>query len=153
MAGNFNIRDSDWNPSYPFHLIHTDSLLEIVDLFDLNLFYSIQQIPTHYSDNINNTNLVINLFFLQPNSTEIDNHSILPYLRYSSDHTPFVIDISIADKFIQDKRYTIIKNSKEEKKFIFELIKGFKSIDTSIILNKNSLEIIIQEYTRILEST
>jgi len=80
MAGNFNIRDSDWNPSYPFHLIHTDSLLEIVDLFDLNLFYSIQQIPTHYSDNINNTNLVINLFFLQPNSTEIDNHSILPYL-------------------------------------------------------------------------
>ena len=38
MAGNFNIRDSDWNSSYPFYSIHTDSLLEIVDSFDLNLF-------------------------------------------------------------------------------------------------------------------
>jgi len=59
------------------------------------------------------------------------------------DHAPLVIDISIAKEFIQDKRYTIVKNSKEEKKFIFELIKGFRSIDMSIILDKNSLEIII----------
>ena len=41
MAGNFNIRDSNWDPSYSFHSIYTDSLLEIVDLFDLNLSCSI----------------------------------------------------------------------------------------------------------------
>ena len=80
MASNFNIRNSNQNPSYPFHLIHTNSLLEIVDSFNLNLSYPIQQVPTHYSDNINNANLVIDLFFLQPNSTEINNYSILPYL-------------------------------------------------------------------------
>ena len=59
------------------------------------------------------------------------------------DYASLVIDISIAKEFIQDKRHTIVKNSKEEKKFIFELIKGFRSIDMSIILDKNSLEIII----------
>jgi len=37
MAGDFNIRNSDWDLSYPFHSIHTDSLLEIADLFDLKL--------------------------------------------------------------------------------------------------------------------
>ena len=64
MASSFNIRDSDWNPSYTFHSIHTGSLLEIVDFFDLNLSHPIQQIPTCYSDNVNNVNSVINLFFL-----------------------------------------------------------------------------------------
>jgi len=87
--------------------------------------------------------LIIDLFFLQPNSTKIINYSILPDLEYPLDYASLVIDISIAKEFIQDKRHTIVKNSKEEKKFIFELIKGFRSIDMSIILDKNSLEIII----------
>jgi len=50
MASNFNIRDSDWNSSYSFYSIHTNSLLEIVDSFDLNLSCPIQQVPTCYSD-------------------------------------------------------------------------------------------------------
>jgi len=46
MAGDFNIRDNDWNPSYLFYSFHSDSLVKITDSFDLALFSPIQQIPT-----------------------------------------------------------------------------------------------------------
>ena len=42
MAGDFNIRDNDWNPSYPFYSFHSDSLVKITDSFDLALFSPIQ---------------------------------------------------------------------------------------------------------------
>ena len=29
MTGNFNIRDNDWNSSYPCHLLHTNTLQEV----------------------------------------------------------------------------------------------------------------------------
>ena len=76
MTGNFNIRDSIWDPSYPFHSVHNDDLFDIADLFDLKLSCPIQQVPTHYSDNANNSNLVIDLIFLCPTSIEMDNHNI-----------------------------------------------------------------------------
>ena len=41
MASDFNIRDRNWDPSYPFHLIHSNSLTDIVDSFDLKLSYPI----------------------------------------------------------------------------------------------------------------
>ena len=41
MASDFNIRDSNCNSSYSFHLIYSDTLLNIADLFDLKLSYSI----------------------------------------------------------------------------------------------------------------
>ena len=56
IAGNFNIRDSNWNLCYPFHLIYSDSLLEITDSYGFCLFSHNQQIPTRYSNNINNKN-------------------------------------------------------------------------------------------------
>jgi len=37
MAGDFNIKDSDWGLSYLFHSSYSDSLVEIVDSFDLTL--------------------------------------------------------------------------------------------------------------------
>jgi len=37
MAGDFNIRDSDWDPSYSFHLIHSDSLLEVANFLNIRL--------------------------------------------------------------------------------------------------------------------
>jgi len=40
MAENFNIRDSNWNPFYPFHFTHNDTLLEIADFFDLKFNFS-----------------------------------------------------------------------------------------------------------------
>jgi len=46
MAGNFNIRNSNWDPSYSFYSSHSDSLLEIADSFNLKLSILIQQVPT-----------------------------------------------------------------------------------------------------------
>jgi len=41
--------------------------------------------------------------FLQANSEEFNNHSILPDLQSSSNHTSLTVDIIINEKFIQDK--------------------------------------------------
>ena len=35
MAGNCRFRNKDWDPSYHFHLTHSDTFLEIADSFDL----------------------------------------------------------------------------------------------------------------------
>jgi len=37
MVSDFNIRDSDWDTSYSFHSSYSDTLVEIVDSFDLTL--------------------------------------------------------------------------------------------------------------------
>ena len=140
MADDFNIRNSIWDPFYPFHLSHSNSLLQIADSLDLKLSNPIQQIPTWYSDNANNINLVIDLFFLCSNSMEINNHSINPDIWYLSDHTPLTINIVITEEFIQDKWCTIIKNSKEEKNLfpILSMLLGTSTLQlslTTILLN------------------
>ena len=58
IDGNFNNRDSDWNPSYPFHSIHRNTLINIADSFDFKLSFPIQQISTWYFNNTNNSNSV-----------------------------------------------------------------------------------------------
>ena len=102
MARDFNIRNRYWGFSYSFHLIHSNSLTDIADSFDLKLPCSIQQVFTHYTNNTNNVNSVINLLFLHLNSIKIDNHNILSELHYPLDHTSLTVDISITEEFIQD---------------------------------------------------
>ena len=66
------------------------------------------------------------------------------------DHAPLGINIQIMEEVIPDVRSTIIKNSKEEIKFTSNVIKDFKKIDTWYLSSKESLESIIQEFTKIL---
>ena len=40
MAGNFNIRDSDWDLLYLFYSSYSDSLVEIANSFNLTLSFS-----------------------------------------------------------------------------------------------------------------
>ena len=40
MAGNFNIRDSDWDLLYLFYFSYSNSLVEIANSFDLTLSFS-----------------------------------------------------------------------------------------------------------------
>ena len=42
----FNIRNNNWNPSYPHYSVYTDILIKIADTFDLRLFIPIIQVPT-----------------------------------------------------------------------------------------------------------
>jgi len=78
MTNDFNIRDSDWNPSYPFHLVYSDLLIDIADVFNLSFSYSTNSVPTRYLDNDNNSNFIIDLIFLRSNFLEFDSHTIFP---------------------------------------------------------------------------
>ena len=64
MAGNFNIRDSLWDPSSPFHFSISDNLIMIADSFDLALLSPTNPGPTRFSDTTGESNLVIDLIFL-----------------------------------------------------------------------------------------
>lgn len=64
MAGDFNIRNSNWDSSYSFHSSYSDFLVEIVESSNPTLSSAIQQVFTKYLDNTNNSNSVIDLMFL-----------------------------------------------------------------------------------------
>ena len=64
---------------------------------------------------------------------ELDNHSILPDSRLSSDHAPLLIEIPIGDEIIHSLRRIIPPRSEQEKGFIKDIISNLKSIDTSNI--------------------
>jgi len=64
MAGDFNIRDSLWDLYFPHHSSISNDLIIIADSLHLSLLSSTNQVPTRYTDNLNNTNLVIDLMFL-----------------------------------------------------------------------------------------
>jgi len=77
MTGNFNIRDNDWDLSYLYHTLYGNTLREITDSFNLELFTAINQVLMRYLDNLNDSNLVIDLMFLWVNTKKINIHSIL----------------------------------------------------------------------------
>jgi len=83
MTGDFNIKDNNWDLSYPHYSIHTDTLKEIANSFNLGLSTSINQVSTKYTDNPNESNSVIDLMFLWINSEKINTHLILLDLQKS----------------------------------------------------------------------
>ena len=125
MARDFNIRDSSWDSFFSHHSIHCNLLNDIVDSMDLYMSKATNCVPTRYLDNQNNLNLVIDLIFLCSNLLELNNHTIHPEWRLLSDHVPLTVNIAIIEEHIQTKKYTIIKNSKEERNFtkLIEIIK------------------------------
>jgi len=146
MAGDFNIRDSSWDPSFLYYSHHCKSLTDIVDSINLCMSKSTNQVPTRYSDNPSNSNSVINLMFLHPNSLEFNNHMIYSEWRLFSDHTPLTIDIAIYEEHILIKKYTIVKNSEKESKFIAELIDSIKRLNTENLTRKEALDQTVQEF-------
>jgi len=119
---------------------------------NLKLSSLIHQVSTCYADNHNDSNSVIDLLFLQPNLLEINNHFILLDSQHPLDHTPLMVNISIMEEVIQEKKSTIIRNSKKEVNFISELTNTIGNIDISSIPDKESLKTIVQDYVRISES-
>ena len=78
MSGNFNIRNNLWDPLYPHYLSHNNDLFIITDFFNLELSTLTNQVPTRYSNNCQDVNLVLDLIFLYFRSNELNNHIIYP---------------------------------------------------------------------------
>ena len=145
MTGDFNIRDSLWDPSFPFHASISDDLLMIAESFDLALSSLTNPGPTRFLDTAGESNSVIDLMFLRYGSNELDNHSILPEWRLSSDHAPLIIDIPIFEEFIQTSKLAISPNSEQETEFIKDVISNFSKLDTSNIVDIDILDQIVNQ--------
>ena len=98
LTSNFNIYDSFWDSNYSYHSLHKNTLFNITNSFNLELSRPIEIFPTKYSDNTQNSNLVLDLIFLHPNSREMDNYCIHPEQRLTSDHAPITIIILILEE-------------------------------------------------------
>jgi len=85
---------------------------------------------------------VIDLVFFCSYIEEFNNHSISSELHGLSDHASLSVYIIIEEKFIQKKKFTIIKNNKEEKEFMKELKTGIGNIKTSNIYSHKILKAI-----------
>ena len=151
MTGDFNIRNSLWDPSYNFHSLISNDLFMIVDSFDLNLSVHINQISTRYSDNANDSNSVIDLMFLWCNFSEINSYTIYPDWQLILDHAPLMIYISIIKEHIPTCKRTLTKNSVEEVEFVNEVIASFAKVDVSNISNILDLDEIISIWADIVD--
>ena len=140
MTGDFNIRDSNWDLSYPYHLIYSDMLREIADGFNLELSIPINLVSTRYIDNLQDLSSVLDLIFFWADSEEFNNHCISLDLYNLSNHTSLSVLIIIEEELIQERKQTIIKNSKEEKEFVNELKIKISEMDMTNILDSNTLE-------------
>ena len=145
MTGDFNIRDSLWDSSFPFHSSLSDNLIIIVDSFNLALSTLTNPCPTRYSDTVGESNSVIDLMFLRYGSSELDQHLILPDSWLSSDHTPLSIVIPIFKEIIQTAKLSLAPKSDQETTFIKDIILNFKIMDTSYIDDTKKLECLVNQ--------
>jgi len=140
MTGDFNIRDSIWDLSFPYHSAISDNLMIIADSFNLDLSFPTYHVPTRYSDMVSESNLIIDLMFLQNGLTELNNHSIHPDWHLFLDHALLTVSIAIDEKNIDSFRFSIARDSKEEVSFIKEVMHAIKSIDITDLSNSVKLE-------------
>jgi len=89
--------------------------------------------------------------FLQAKSEEFNNHQISPDLQSSSNHTSLSVFIIIEEEFIQERKQSIVRNSKKEKEFINELRNKISIMDMTNIISYNMLEHITQKFATIVE--
>jgi len=148
MAGDFNIRNSLWDPLFLHHLSISNDLIIIADSFHLSLLFPTKQVLTRYTDNINDSNSVIDLMFLHCDSSVLNNHSIHPEWCLSSNHAPLTITIPISDKCINTCKNTIQKNSIEEEQFVNDTISTIKNLDITNLLDILSLEKAVNDFTK-----
>jgi len=143
MTGDFNIRDSLWDSSFPHHSSISNDLMIIADSFNLTLSILTNPSPTRFSDMAGEANSVINLMFLRYGSSKLNQHLICPDSCMSLGHAPLIINIPIVDKFINTSKLSIAPNSEQEMAFVKDLITVFKNVETSNITNKDNLEDIV----------
>jgi len=144
MTGDFNIRDSIWDPNFLFHSSHSNSLFDITDSFSLDISKPLKNVSTRFSDNDHNANSVLDLVFLHLSSSEFNCYCIHPSWRLSSDYAPITIDVSIHEEGLLHTQRLLAKGSKEEAYFIENIIQIIKNLNTSSIQNAKALKEVVQ---------
>jgi len=139
MTRDFNIRDSDWDPCFHYHLVHSGNLLTIADSLGLELSPPTNSGPTKYADNPYNTNSVLDLVFLAPNNQGFGKHILLPKIQKCSNYVLLIINVGIKDEDIDIVVQSIKKNSNEKRDFIDAIKFNIKCLDKSLIMNKEIL--------------
>ena len=150
ITGDFNIRDSLWDPSFSFYSSISNDLISIANSFNLSLSTPINPCLTRYSDTARKANSVINLIFLCYGSTELDQHSIHPDSHLSSDYTPLSINIPINEEVVYTLKLSIPQRSEQETAFIKEIISNFKNLDMFNIADMEKLEYIVSQLRAII---
>ena len=146
MTGNFNIWDSLWNPLFSHHSSISDDLLIIVNSFNLELPFTTDPIPTRYSNNVNDSNLVIDLMFLHSESSELKNHSIHLDWQLTLDYAPLTITIPIVKDNVNTTKCLITKDSKEEVSFVKKVIASVGNLNMSSLPDIASLDSVVNEF-------
>jgi len=88
--------------------------------------------------------------FLYYSSSELDQHSILPESRLSSDHAPLSVDITLFEEIIQMLKLTLAPKSNQESAFIEDIISNFKNLDMSNIEDIDKLEWVVNQLSVII---
>ena len=76
MKRDFNIKDNNQDLLHPHHSTHADTLRKIVNSFNLKILLPIDQVSTHYMDNPQDLNSVLDLMFCYANVKKFNNHTI-----------------------------------------------------------------------------
>ena len=132
MTDDFNIRDSLWDPLFPYHSSISNDLFILVDSFNLDLSTSTDPIPTRYSDIPGELDSVIDLMFLHNRSSKLNCHSIHLSWRLTSEYVPLTITITIEEEHVMTSKFSLSKDSEEEEEFIKEVTRVFKSLNNTI---------------------
>ena len=90
--------------------------------------------------------------FLWSSSTELNNHSIHPKWRLTSDHAPLTTTIPIIKEYINIRKRTIVKDSDEEITFIKKLTTALRNINTSDISDISYLNSAVNAFTSSVDS-
>lgn len=80
--------------------------------------------------------------FLWSGLTELNNHSIHPDWRLSSDHTPLTVTIPIIEEHIVSSNFSIAKNNEKEESFIKDISYAIKNINIDDLSDINKLKFV-----------
>ena len=141
MGGDFNIRDTEWDPSVSLHPAAGQSLRDLADSYSLVCSLPALSVPTHYSDISSHANSVIDLIFLGINCTQVT-HYIEPNLRQPSDHAPLIVNLPIASENIQVHRKVLKQDSEEEAAFLFSMSEGLSQLNFSALDSVTGLDML-----------
>jgi len=151
MGGDFNIRDTEWDPSVSSHPVAGQTLMDLAD--SLGLVRSLPElpVPTHYSDTDGHANSVIDLIFLGMSCAQVL-HRIEPDLRQPSDHAPLLVDLPISPENICFSRKVLKRDSDEENNFLSSVTIGLRALNFSRLDSVDDLDLLSTAVSRVISN-